>query len=149
MHNNPNPSWKSVWQSVNIRKGLQVVHQEAIWKVKLYNKPMKSLSLIMLESCPTAHNRKGLAQTQMWAGTTSNEWECCVKNKLGNKHQKFANLYPKGFAYEVLCYCYHWSIGNNQVTTRKVNRKVLYRIVASTQCLWETMQVRQNLFIYE
>lgn len=34
---------------------------------------MKSLSLIMLESCPTAQNGKGLAQTQMWAGTTSKE----------------------------------------------------------------------------
>lgn len=41
MHNNPNLSWKSISESVNIRKGecLQVVHQEAMWKVNLYNKP--------------------------------------------------------------------------------------------------------------
>lgn len=60
----------------------------------------------MFKSCPTAQKGKGLAQTQMWAGSTSNEWERFVKNKFGNEHQEFANPYPKGFAYEVLYYCY-------------------------------------------
>lgn len=134
----------------NIRKGkcLQVVQGEAIWKVNLYNKPNEKCKSDYICTLPysTKWKRAGRESDVGWY---YQQWvRMLVKNKLGNKYQKLANLYPKGFAYKVLYYCYHWNIGNNQVTSSKVNRKVLYCILTSTQCFWETMQVRHKLFIY-
>lgn len=83
-----------------------MVHREAIWKVKIYNKPSK-FKADNVQKLPysTKGRRTG---TDSDVGWYYQQWVrmLCKKNKFGNEHQEFANPYPKGFAYEVLYYCY-------------------------------------------